>query len=210
MVTSVLERRPTSGHHSGSSRKFIEQSASSSTLKRLPVKELTWRRPIGVHLPARNLPADCAASVHRSDQSKSQAHDRAALNPVWHIASTADAWVSVLESSGHSRPAPRGGSGAKKAVACVSEVESYRRILVLRSAHVILRRACPTWGARLEGLRASRRTAISETEPAAILRDGASRLLRMRSVGLSSIRPIRLVSWDRKAWPSTQPLKRST
>jgi hypothetical protein len=41
--------------------------------------------------------------------------------------------------------------------------------LVLRSAHVILRRACPTWGARLEGLRASRRTATSETEPAAIL-----------------------------------------
>ena len=38
-----------------------------------------------------------------------------------------------------------------------------------RSAHVILRRACPTWGARLEGLRASRRTATSETEPAAIL-----------------------------------------
>jgi hypothetical protein len=31
-------------------------------------------------------------------------------------------------------------------------------------------------------LRASRRTATSETEPAAILRDGASRLLRMRSV----------------------------
>src|ERR1700722_20379470 len=78
----------------------------------------------------------------------------------------------------------------------------------LRSAHVILRRACPTWGARLEGLRASRRTATSETEPAAILRDGAPqvgssllaylmcrsrvnprsvRLLRMRSVGLSSI-----------------------
>ena len=47
----------------------------------------------------------------------------------------------------------------------------------LRSAHLILRRACPTWGARLEGLRASRRTATSETEPAAILRDGASRLL---------------------------------
>src|SRR6202163_4665004 len=41
--------------------------------------------------------------------------------------------------------------------------------LVQRSAHVILRRACPTWGARLEGLRASRRTATSETEPAAIL-----------------------------------------
>src|ERR1700692_3502035 len=82
--------------------------------------------------------------------------------------------------------------------------------LVLRSAHLILRRACPTWGARLEGLRASRRTATSETEPAAILRDGAPqvgssrlaylmcrsrvnprsvRLLRMRSVGLSSIRP---------------------
>jgi hypothetical protein len=40
--------------------------------------------------------------------------------------------------------------------------------LVLRSAHVILRRACPTWGARLEGLRESRRTATSETEPAAI------------------------------------------
>src|ERR1700722_18088826 len=55
----------------------------------------------------------------------------------------------------------------------------------LRSAHVILRRACPTWGARLEGLRASRRTATSETESAAILRDGASRLLRMRSVGLA-------------------------
>ena len=40
--------------------------------------------------------------------------------------------------------------------------------LVLRSAHVILRRACPTWGARLEGLRESRRTATSETESAAI------------------------------------------
>ena len=48
-------------------------------------------------------------------------------------------------------------------------------------------------------LRASRRTATSETEPAAILRDGASRLLRMRSVGLSSIRPIRLVSWNRSS-----------
>src|SRR5258708_37816537 len=35
-------------------------------------------------------------------------------------------------------------------------------------------------------LRASRRTATSETEPAAILRDGASRLLRMRSVGVNS------------------------
>src|ERR1700687_2067518 len=46
-------------------------------------------------------------------------------------------------------------------------------------------------------LRASRRTATSETEPAAILRDGASRLLRMRSVGLSSIHLIRLVSWNR-------------
>src|ERR1700738_1359930 len=90
--------------------------------------------------------------------------------------------------------------------------------LVLRSAHVILRPPCPTWGARLEGLRASRRTATSETEPAAILRDGAPqvgcsrlaylmcrsrvnprsvRLLRMRSVGLSSIRPIRWVSWNR-------------
>jgi DNA-binding transcriptional LysR family regulator len=43
-----LERQPTSGHHSGSSRTFIEQSASSSALKILPVKELTWRRPIGV------------------------------------------------------------------------------------------------------------------------------------------------------------------
>src|ERR1700738_2309940 len=81
--------------------------------------------------------------------------------------------------------------------------------LVLRSAHVILRRACPTWGAHLEGLRASRRTATSETEPAAILRDGAPqvgcsrlaylmsrsrvnprsvRLLRMRSVGFK-VRP---------------------
>ena len=88
----------------------------------------------------------------------------------------------------------------------------------MRSAHVILRRACPTWGARLEGLRASRRTATSETEPAAILRDGAPqvgrsrlaylmcrsrvnprsvRLLRMRSVSLCSIRPIRSVSWNR-------------
>jgi hypothetical protein len=37
-------------------------------------------------------------------------------------------------------------------------------------------------------LRASRRTATSETEPAAILRDGASRLLRMRSVGFK-LRP---------------------
>jgi hypothetical protein len=51
-------------------------------------------------------------------------------------------------------------------------------------------------------LRASRRTATSETEPAAILRDGASRLLRMRSVGLSSIRPIRLVSWNRSTRPA--------
>jgi hypothetical protein len=67
-------------------------------------------------------------------------------------------------------------------------------LVLMRSAHLILRRACPTWGARLEGLRASRRTAASETEPAAILRDGASRLLRMRSVDLSSVRrPIRLV-----------------
>jgi hypothetical protein len=32
-------------------------------------------------------------------------------------------------------------------------------------------------------LRASRRTETSEIEPAAILRDGASRLLRIRSVG---------------------------
>ena len=39
-------------------------------------------------------------------------------------------------------------------------------------------------------MRASRRTATSEIKPAAILRDGASRLLKMRSVGLSSIRPI--------------------
>jgi hypothetical protein len=57
--------------------------------------------------------------------------------------------------------------------------------LVLRGAHLILRRACPTWGARLEGLRASRRTATSETEPAAILRDARrakrrAELLRMR------------------------------
>src|SRR6202045_4110709 len=63
--------------------------------------------------------------------------------------------------------------------------------LVLRSAHLILRRACPTWGARLEGLRASRRTATSEIVPAAILRDARrakrrAELLRMRSVGLSS------------------------
>src|SRR5207342_977564 len=43
---------------------------------------------------------------------------------------------------------------------------------VLTSAHVILRRACPTWGARLEGLRAPRRTATSETEPADILARG--------------------------------------
>src|SRR6202040_3125497 len=41
-------------------------------------------------------------------------------------------------------------------------------------------------------LRASRRTATNETEPTAILRDGASRLLRMRAVGLSSMRLIRL------------------
>src|SRR5207344_3554632 len=53
------------------------------------------------------------------------------------------------------------------------KAENHSINLVLRSAHVILRRACPTWGARLEGLRASRRTATSETEPAAILRDGA-------------------------------------
>src|SRR4249919_560382 len=63
--------------------------------------------------------------------------------------------------------------------------------LVLRSAHVILRSACPTWGARLEGLRASRRTATSEIVPAAILRDARrakrrAELLKMRSVGLSS------------------------
>src|SRR5580704_8901855 len=38
-------------------------------------------------------------------------------------------------------------------------------------------------------LRASRRTATTQTELAAILRDGASRLLRMRSVGLISICP---------------------
>src|ERR1700719_3257524 len=77
--------------------------------------------------------------------------------------------------------------------------------LVLRSAHLILRRACPTWGARLEGW-------PQATEPAAILRDGAPqvgcsrlaylmcrsrvnprsvRLLKMRSVSLNSIRPIR-------------------
>src|SRR5438270_13776038 len=58
--------------------------------------------------------------------------------------------------------------------------ESYRRINQPRpeerAPHPEARvphlgRACPTWGARLEGLRASRRTATSEIEPAAILRD---------------------------------------
>jgi hypothetical protein len=57
--------------------------------------------------------------------------------------------------------------------------------LVLRSA-LILRRACPTWGARLEGLRASRRTATSEIERAAILRDG-----RMQTCALLRMRPSR-------------------
>jgi hypothetical protein len=47
--------------------------------------------------------------------------------------------------------------------------------LVLRSAHLILGRACPAWGARLEGLRASRRTATSEIEPVAMLRDASQR-----------------------------------
>jgi hypothetical protein len=51
-------------------------------------------------------------------------------------------------------------------------------------------------------LRASRRTATSEIVPAAILRDARranprAELLRMRSVGLSSIHSIRLVSWNR-------------
>jgi hypothetical protein len=81
--------------------------------------------------------------------------------------------------------------------------------LVLRSAHLILRRACPTWGARLEGLRASRRTATRETEPAAILRDGALRLLRMRSVGLSLIRPIRSRSdWFHEIDPLVIPARK--
>ncbi len=78
--------------------------------------------------------------------------------------------------------------------------------LVLRSAHVILRRACPTWGARLEGLRASRRTATSETEPAAILRDGTASARGWRGTraapqdevcGFKLHRPIRLASWNR-------------
>ena len=40
--------------------------------------------------------------------------------------------------------------------------------LVLRSAHVILRRACPTWGARLEGrpqVRPNRRPSLREALP---------------------------------------------
>ena len=59
-----------------------------------------------------------------------------------------------------------------------NHIDASINLVLMRSAHVILRRACPTWGARLEGLRASRRTATSETEPAAILRDGALRLLK--------------------------------
>ena len=47
-------------------------------------------------------------------------------------------------------------------------------------------------------MRASRRTATSEIEPAAILRDGALRLLQDEvCVCLSFIRLIRLVSWNR-------------
>jgi hypothetical protein len=70
--------------------------------------------------------------------------------------------------------------------------------LVLRSAHLILRRACPTWGARLEGLRASRRTATSEIEPAAILRDGApqvgcSRLAQLMCRSRVNPRSVRLL-----------------
>ena len=99
--------------------------------------------------------------------------------------------------------------------------------LVLRSALVILRSACPTWGARLEGLRVSkdrhkrdrarghpsRRSArkaarrapqdeVFETAHRLMCRSRVNPrsvrlLIRMRSVGLSSIRPIRLVSWNR-------------
>jgi hypothetical protein len=59
---------------------------------------------------------------------------------------------------------------------------------IAASINLVLReRAC----ARLEG------RPQAEIVPAAILRDGASRLLRMRSVGLSSIHSIRLVSWNR-------------
>jgi hypothetical protein len=57
--------------------------------------------------------------------------------------------------------------------------------------HVILRRACPTWGAHLEGLRASRRTATSETKPAAILRDGAPQ------VGCTRLYNVANFEWSR-------------
>jgi hypothetical protein len=62
--------------------------------------------------------------------------------------------------------------------------ESYQRINQPRPDEERARHPearVPTWGARLEGLRASRRTTTSETKPAAILRDGASRLLRRES-----------------------------
>src|ERR1700676_433977 len=54
----------------------------------------------------------------------------------------------------HSRAFSASGKGLKRWPLILSPT--------LRSAHVILRRACPTWGARLEGLRASRRTATSD------------------------------------------------
>jgi hypothetical protein len=47
----------------------------------------------------------------------------------------------------------------------------------------------PHWGARLEGLRASRRTATSEIVPAAMLRDASQRL--HGAATLLSMRPSR-------------------
>jgi hypothetical protein len=82
------------------------------------------------------------------------------------------------------KPGYPGGTRLRGASTCArvrfwrNEPEQQRAAgKLLRSAHVILRCACPTWGARLEGLRASRRTATTETGPGALLRDGGSRLL---------------------------------
>jgi hypothetical protein len=69
-------------------------------------------------------------------------------------------------------------------------------LVLMRSAHVILRRACPTWAraskdcARLEGRPQARPSQRPSFETAH---------LRMRSAGLSSIRPIRLVSRNRSS-----------
>ena len=51
------------------SRKFVEQSALSSAVEILPVKELTWRRPIGVTYRRENyLPTLCVVSLRSSKQ----------------------------------------------------------------------------------------------------------------------------------------------